>query len=152
MRVIKKLLKFIILKKLIPMLKFNELKAGDFVMAEFDGQLKEGEIVNVDNIDRKVCILTNDGQEFWYELKNISPITLDESQLFKLGFQKQDNGDGSAKYSKGAFRVLIHNPDDFSNFEMWYREDKRHISKPIYLHDFQNKYLEMTKIHLSKES
>jgi hypothetical protein len=133
------------------MLKFNELKAGDFVLAEYDGQVKEGEITNVDNIDRKVCVLTLDGQEFWYEPKNLVPIVLDEAQLFKLGFQKQANSDGSAKYSKGAFRVLTHKPADFSNFEMWYREDQRHISQPIYLHDFQNKYLEMTKIHLTKD-
>lgn len=132
------------------MLKFNELKLGDFVVAEYDGQLKEGEITNIDNLDKKVCILTADGQEFWYEPKNLNPIVLDESQLFKLGFQKQENSDRSVKYSKGAFRVLIHKSDDFSTFEMWYREDKRLIKQPIYLHDFQNKYLEMTKIHLTK--
>ncbi len=132
------------------MLKFNELKLGDFVMAEYDGQLKEGEVTNIDNIDRKVCVVTSDDQEFWYEPQHLNPITLDELQLFNLGFQKQPNGDGSAKYSKGAFRVLIHNPDDFSNFEMWYREDHRHIKQPIYVHDFQNKYLEMTKVHLTK--
>ncbi len=133
------------------MLKFNELKEGAFVMAEFDGQVKEGEITDVDNLDKKVCVLTADGQEFWYEPKHLMPIVLDEAQLFKLGFQKQANGDGSTKYSKGAFRVLIHNPDDFSNFEMWYREDKRHIKQQIFLHDFQNKYLDMTKIHLAKD-
>jgi hypothetical protein len=132
------------------MLKINELKLGDLVMAEYDGQLKEGEITNADTIDKKVCVVTTDGQEFWYEPKNLTPIVLDESQLFKLGFQKQANGDGSSKYSKGAFRVLIHNPDDFSTFEMWYREDHRLIKQPIYLHDFQNKYLDMTKIHLTK--
>ncbi len=132
------------------MLKFNELKVGDFVMAEYDGQEKEGEITDVDVLDRKVCVLTSDGQEFWYDPKNLTPISLDEAQLFKLGFQKQVNGDGSIKYLKGAFRVLIHKPDDFSNFEMWYREDQRHIRQQIYLHDFQNKYLEMTKVHLTK--
>lgn len=133
------------------MLKFNELKVGDFVMAEYDGQLKAGEVTDIDNIDRKVCVLTGDDQEFWYEPQRLKPITLDESQLFNLGFQKQANADGSIKYSKGAFRVLIHKPDDFSNFEMWYREDQRHISQLIYLHDFQNKYLAMTKVHLTKE-
>ncbi|WP_018617023.1 hypothetical protein [Segetibacter koreensis] len=133
------------------MLKFNELKVGDFIMAEFEGQIKEGEITDVDTLDKKVCVLTADGQEFWYEPKHLKPLILDEAQLFKLGFQKHANSDGSAKYSKGAFRVLIHKPDDFSNFEMWYREDKRHIKQPIYLHDFQNKYLEMTKIHLTKD-
>lgn len=132
------------------MLKFNELKVGDLIMVEFDGQQKEGEIVEVNNLDRQVCVLTNDGQEFWYEPKDAYPIVLDEAQLFKLGFQKQANGDGSVKYLKGAFRVLIHQPNNFSNFEMWYREDQRHIAQPIYLHDFQNKYYEMTKVHLTK--
>lgn len=132
------------------MLKFNELKLGDFVMAEYDGQLKAGEVTDVDNLDKKVCILTSDDQEFWYEPRDLKPIPLDESQLFNLGFQKQANGDGSAKYSKGAFRVLVHRPNDFSSFEMWYREDQRHISESIYVHDFQNKYFNMTKVHLTK--
>jgi len=131
------------------MLKFNELKAGDLIMAEYDGKLKEGEITDVDHLDKKVCVLTED-QEFWYDLAHLRPILLDESQLFKLGFQKEASDDGSVKYVKGAFRVLIHNPDDFYNFEMWYREDIRHIKEPIHVHDFQNKYLDMTKTHLSK--
>jgi hypothetical protein len=132
------------------MLKFNELKLGDFVMAEYDGQLKEGEVTDLNHLDKQVCILNEDDQEFWYEPVNLKPIPLDETQLFNLGFQKQANDDGSVKYMKGAFRVLIHKPGDFSNFEMWYREDQRHIAQPIYVHDFQNKYLEMTKVHLTK--
>ena len=134
------------------MLKFNELKLGDLVMAEYDGQQKEGEIINVDHLDRMVCVKTADGQEFWYNAKHLVSIALDEAQLFKLGFQKEANADGSAKYSKGAFRVLIFKPDDFSNFEMWYREDRRYIKQPIAVHDFQNKYLDMTKIHLTKDA
>lgn len=132
------------------MLKISELKSGDLIMAEYDGQHKEGEITNADNNDKKVCVRTADGQEFWYEPKHLIPIPMDETQLFKLGFQKEANADGSAKYSKGAFRVSVRNPDDFSNFEMWYREDKRVIKLPIYVHDFQNKYLDMTKIPLTK--
>ena len=132
------------------MLKFNELKVGDLVFAEYDGHEKEGEIIEVDGIDRKVCVLTGEGQEFWYQPKDLKPIIFDEAQLFKVGFQKHDNGDGTIKYMKGAFRVLIHTPGNFSNFEMWYREDQRHIKGPIFLHDFQNKYLAMTKIPLTK--
>lgn len=132
------------------MLKFNELKTGNIVMAEYDGQLKEGEVTNADNIDKKVCVVNADGQEFWYDAAHLEPVALDEGQLFKLGFQKDPNTDGSVKYLKGAFRVLIPHPDDFTNFEMWYREDKRYIKQPIYVHDFQNKYLDMTKIHLAK--
>lgn len=132
------------------MLKFSELKVGDLVMAEYDGQLKEGEIIDVNNLDQQVCILTNDGQDFWYEPSHVFPITLDESQLFKLGFQKHATEKGEIKYMKGAFRVLLHSEGNFSNFEMWYREDRRHIGYPINLHDFQNKYYEMTKVHLTK--
>jgi hypothetical protein len=132
------------------MLKLSELKVGDLVLAQYDGQLKEGEIIQVDRLDEKVCIKNGDEQEFWYEVNHIQPIPLDESQLFKLGFQKQNNEDGSVKYMKGAFRVLLHHVSDFTNFEMWYREDQRHISAPIYVHDFQNKYLDMTKVVLAK--
>ena len=132
------------------MLKIGELKVGDLVYAEYDGQLKEGEITNVDRLDGKVCILTDEEQEFWYEASHIKPLVLDESQLFKLGFQKQVNPDGTVKNMKGAFRVKLHRENDFSGFEMWYREDLRHIKQPIFVHDFQNKYLDMTKIHLGK--
>ena len=132
------------------MLKINELKVGDLVMVEYDGQWQEGEVNNIDRGDGKACVKTSEDQEFWYEPSHMRPIPLDEGQLFKLGFQKQENPDGSVKYSKGAFRVLLHTPGNFSTFEMWYREDKRHITQPSFVHDFQNKHLEMTKVVLEK--
>ena len=131
------------------MLKFNDLKVGDLVMAEFDGNLKEGEISDVNHEDKQVCVITGE-QDFWYEADQIRPIPLDEAQLFKLGFQKEAQPDGSVKYIKGAFRVLIHHPNEFSNFEMWYREDRRHMKEPIWVHQFQNNYYDMTKVHLTK--
>ncbi len=131
------------------MIKYNELKPGDLVMVEYDGQLREGEVRNLNGDEKQVCVET-EVQDFWYELRDLHPISLDESQLFKLGFQKQVNENGSVKYMKGAFRVLLHSPDDFSNFEMWYREDHRRITQLIKVHTFQNYYLEMTKIHLTK--
>jgi hypothetical protein len=132
------------------MLKLSELKVGDIVMVEYDGQMREGEVTDIDRIDAKACVATSEEQEFWYDSHHMSPIRLDEAQLFKLGFQKQPNTDGSVKYAKGAFRVLLHHPNDFSNFEMWYREDQRHIGEPIYVHEFQNKFLAMTKVPLTK--
>ncbi len=133
------------------MLKVNELKVSDIVMITYDGKAQEGEVTNVDHGGSKALILTGD-QEFWYDEKDISPIPFDESQLLKLGFTKQANDDGTVKYMKGAFRVLLHHANDFSKFEMWYREDTRLVRTPIMLHDFQNKYLEMTKIHLTVAS
>ena len=132
------------------MLKISELKEGDLVMAEYDGQWKEGEITNVDRLDGKVEVTTAPDQEFWYDSKHLNPILLDESYLFKLGFQKQPSDNGTIKYTKGAFRALVHQAGNFSDFEMWYREDKRHITHPIYVHEFQNDYLEMTKVPLLK--
>lgn len=132
------------------MLKVNELKVSDLVMAEYDGNQKEGEVINVDTVDHKALIVTEDDREFWYEEKSITAIMLDEMQLTKLGFTKQPNDDGTVKYMKGAFRVLLHHANDFTTFEMWYREDTRLIRQAIFVHDFQNKYYEMTKVHLTK--
>lgn len=132
------------------MLKISELKEGDLVMAEYDGQWKEGEITNVDRIDAKAEVVTLDDQAFWYDAKHLNPILLDESYLFKLGFQKHATDNGAVKYTKGAFRVLIHQAGNFSNFEMWYREDQRHITHPIQVHEFQNDFLAMTKVPLTK--
>lgn len=131
------------------MIKFSELKPGDFVLAEFDGNLTEGEVVDLNGDEKQVCVKTS-VQEFWFETSQLHPITLDESQLYRLGFQKEEHDDGSVKYMKGAFRVLLHQPGQFTNFEMWYREDRRHIVNPIYVHEFQNHYLHMTKVPLLK--
>ena len=133
------------------MIKFNELKVGDYVIANYDGNLWEGEVIELNANEKQVCVLT-DVQEFWFESKDLSPIPLDEAQLFKLGFQKQPLDDGDIKYTKGAFRVLLHRENDFSNFEMWYLEDRRHITGPINVHEFQNHYLQMTKVHLTRDN
>lgn len=131
------------------MIKYSELKVGDYVLAEYNGQQKEGEIVQLNGDEKQVCIVSGD-QEFWFETSQLHPIQLDETQLYRLGFQKHENEDGSVKYGKGAFRVLLHQPNNFSVFDMWYREDKRHIVEPITVHEFQNHYLEMTKVHLTE--
>ena len=132
------------------MIKFNELKRGDYVMAEYDGQKREGEVMDLNGDEKQVCVKSGD-QDFWFETDHLYPIPFDEAQLFKLGFQKHENEDGTVKYMKGAFRVLLHHPNDFSNFEIWYREDRRHIGQPTTVHEFQNQYLQMTKVHLTTD-
>jgi hypothetical protein len=132
------------------MIKYNELKIGDLVMADYEGSLLEGEIVDLNGDEKQVCVQIGETQEFWFEPSQLKPIKLDEGQLFRLGFQKHGNEDGTVKYMKGAFRVLLHGADDFNDFSMWYREDKRHLTQPITVHEFQNHYLAMTKIHLDK--
>ena len=77
-------------------------------------------------------------------------LPLTDRQLVRLGFEKQTDGaSGPVKYMKGAFRLMTPAPDRFDNFEMWYREDRRHITQPIFVHELQNHYRDMTKVELS---
>ena|SRR5579863_5046148 len=131
------------------MIKFQELKIGDIVIAEFEGKQSEGAVIDLDREDKEVCVET-DVQDFWYTPDHLFAIPLDEAQLKKFGFEIKANGNGTVKYMKDAFRILLSKPDDFSNFEMWYREDRRHIKTPISVHELQNHYLQMTKVDLTR--
>lgn len=133
------------------MIKFQDLKQGDYVIADFDGKMEEVEVVQFNRDEKEVCV-DNGVQEFWFLGDKLYPLPLDENQLMKLHFQKQTNDDGSVKYLKGAFRILIPQADSFSDFEIWYRDEKRHMLHPIAVHQLQNHYLEMTKVHLTDES
>ena len=132
------------------MIKFNELKTGDYVLAESDGQAWQGEVTDF-NHDEKEISVYNGVQEFWFKDEDLYPLPLDEEQLFKLKFQKQTNGDGSVKYSKGAFRIQTQQQDNFSHFEIWYRDEKRIMLHPISVHQLQNHHLQMTKVHLTDD-
>lgn len=132
------------------MIKFHELKTGDYVLAKQDGTTWAGEVTNLNGDEKEVCV-DNGVQEFWFKPEELSPLPLDNDQLMKLKFQREDLEDGSAKYKKGAFRILLPQKDDFSLFDVWYREEKRHILHPISVHQLQNHYLEMTKVHLTDE-
>jgi len=133
------------------MIKFSELQVGDIVRAEFEGTAREGEIVKLDREDKQACVLT-EVQEFWYSAEHLHPIPLSDEWLRNLNFSKTENEDGSVKYSKDAFRILVHRKDDFNNFEIWYREDRRHMNHHLMVHELQNHFLQMTKVHLTKEA
>ena len=133
------------------MIRFNDLKPGDLVLAEYDEKLWEGEVVELNREDKEVCIRT-EVQDLWFTVPHLKGIPLDDHQLARLGFEKQSNGDGGpVKYLKGAFRILLMEPNRFDNFEMWYREDRRHMMAPIFVHELQNLYRAMTKVELSQE-
>lgn len=133
------------------MIKFHEIKVGDYLIADNDGDKKPGEVTNLNHDEKQVCV-DNGVQEFWYETSQLSAIPLDEAQLERLKFHKQVNEDGSTKYSKGAFRMQVPAGGDFSNFEIWYRDEHRHIMQPISVHNLQNHFHDMTKVHLNEES
>ncbi|WP_431214971.1 hypothetical protein ACQ86N_09630 [Puia sp. P3] len=132
------------------MIQFHELRNGDIVLVEFDGQRNEGEVIGLDGAERKINVRVGEQDEFWYDPKDLFPIPLDEGQLMKLGFDKMALENGQVKYMRGPFRILLSKDGDFSHFEMWYREDRRHMTQPLSVHQLQNHYHQMTKIDLSR--
>ncbi len=131
------------------MIKLQDLQVGDFVMADFDGQQREGTVTDLNRLAKEVCIST-DVQEFWFKPDVLHAIPLNDEQLVKLNFVKEDNEDSAVKYKKGAFRVLLPDKNNFSRIEIWYREDRRVLNQPLSVHELQNHYLQMTKIPLSR--
>jgi hypothetical protein len=132
------------------MIKFSELKQGDYVLAESDGQAWQGEVTNFNHDEKEICV-NNGVQEMYFKSEDLYPLPVDEAQLLKLKFTKHVNEDGSVKYMKGAFRVQTPKQDDFSHFEIWYRNEKRIITHPIPVHVLQNHYHAMTKVHLTDD-
>jgi hypothetical protein len=129
------------------MLKIGELKAGDIIKVEDEGVEREGVVVEISHEEHK-ALVDNGVQEFWYGPEEMHPISLTEEQLLKLGFEKENIEGGGVKYMKGAFRLVTPKAGDFSNIEMWYREDRRHFNFPIGVHQLQNLHMDMTKVPL----
>ena len=130
------------------MIKIGQLQAGDIVMVNDEGQMREGVVVNKD-IAENLIQVDNGVQEFWYQPEDLYPVALDDEQLLKLGFEKEQI-DGAIKYKKGAFRLVTDHPSSFSKIEMWYREDRRNFNNPISVHELQNLHLQMTKVPLER--
>jgi len=132
------------------MIKLSELQPGDIVLAEYEGQLWEGTVKELNREDKEVCVETSI-QEFWFKPEALHPIPLNEEQLLKLGFQKveNENGTDSVKYKKDSFRILLPHKGDFSKLEIWWREDHRYLQQAINVHELQNHYYQMTKVELN---
>ena len=131
------------------MIKFSDLKPGDIVMADFEGKRWEGIVKDLNKEDKEVCVET-EVQQFWFSPNDLYSIPLSDAQLKRLHFEKQENGEG-VKYLKGAFRIQIPKNGDFSDFEIWYREDRRHMKQTIGVHELQNHYYQMTKVELNED-
>lgn len=130
------------------MLKIGNLKSGDIIVVNDEGVKREGTVVSVSHEENQ-ALVDNGVQEFWYSPEEMEAVPLDESQLLKLGFTREEQ-EGAVKYKKDSFRLVTPRKGDFSNVEMWWREDRRHFSFPLGVHELQNLYLDMTKVHLEK--
>lgn len=133
------------------MLKFSDLKIGDYVIASNDGDARRGEITNLNGNEKQVCVDTG-AQSFWYETDQLEALPITDEELRSLKFHRETQEDGTIKYMKGAFRMLVPKEGDFSRLEIWYRDEQRHIVHPIHLHELQNHFYEMTKVYLNNES
>jgi hypothetical protein len=132
------------------MIKFSEIKIGDFLLGEYEGKKWVGEVINLNNDEKQVCLET-EVQEFWFETEDLYPIPIEDESLRTLNFVREDMADGSVKYKKGSFRMLIPAAGDFSRMDIWYRDDKRINPDIHYIHQLQNHYHQMTKVHLTDE-
>lgn len=130
------------------MIKFNELKHGNHVMVLNEGTWMEGVVQHVNPDDGGQVEVKTGVQTAWYSLFDVDSIPLSEEQLLRFGFEKEVMESGNMKFKHGAFRVLVGPTKLFTDFLMWYREEKCHITYPMQLHQFQNRYEAMVKIPL----
>jgi hypothetical protein len=130
------------------MLKINNLKSGDIIMVEDDGVMREGTVVKI-NHEENQALVDNGVQEFWYSPEEMTAVPLDDKQLATLGFTREEFENGY-KYKKDSFRLVTPQKENFSHVEMWWREDRRSFHTPLAVHELQNLYLDMTKVHLYK--
>jgi hypothetical protein len=131
------------------MIKISDLKEGDVVRVLFDGEERDGIVTDVDREENQAQI-DNGIQEFWYGPEDIIPVPMTEDRLINiLGFEKEDGPEGT-KFKKGAFRIVVHDPGNYTNLDIWYREDHRHFNHALYLHELQNHHLDMTKVQLER--
>lgn len=131
------------------MIKISDLKEGDIVNVLEEGMEREGVVTNVDKNENMACI-DNGIQEFWYGPEKLHPLPITEERLTNLlGFEKEA-GENEVKFKKGAFRLVVKDPGNYTNMDIWYREDRRHFTHAIYLHELQNHHLDMTKVPLER--
>jgi len=132
------------------MIKFQDIQVGDYLLAEYEGKVWEGEVIGLQNDQHLVHVQTS-VQSFWFEPEHLVPIPLTATALLNLNFKEVTMEGGAVKYLKDAFRIVTPVTDDFSEFEMWYREDRRHNPHIKYIHELQNHFHDMTKVHLTKD-
>lgn len=133
------------------MIRLQDVKTGDTVLVKYEGDLLEGKVLEVNPEDKQVCVLTHEQQDFWYSLDDLYPIPLDEAQLLRLKFQKDEaqssNGSG-AVYVRGPFSVRLYKQDGQDITRLDYRDEHREIKGLLTVNQLQNHYQGMTNFHL----
>ncbi len=127
---------------------FKELKKGNLVLVRFNNKEVEGEVTDLMKVDKNIGVATS-VQEYYFNVKDVFPIPLSDSQLHKFGFHRTIQPDGSVIYNNfETFQIHLSKENDFSTITLVYKEDIR-INPAIHgIHQLQNLYADMTKMHL----
>src|ERR1044072_1767193 len=125
------------------MIRLHDVKTGDTVLVKYEGELLEGKVLEVNPEDKQACVLTHEQQDFWYSLEDLFPIPLDETQLLRLKFQKDEaqysNGSGVV-YVRGPFSVRLYKQEGQDVTRLDYRDEHREIKGPLTVNQLQNHY------------
>lgn len=133
------------------MIKLNELKEGDIIQVDFEGQRTVGDITDISTGDKKVRVAHGE-QEFWYDFHDCYAVPIDDGQLQELGFSAVAPPDGRGKaWERGPFTVQFvpEGPDEHALLH--YRDETRHVHAGDirFLHQLQNYYHGMTNFELT---
>ena len=125
----------------------RNFKYRDIVNVNYEDQLIQGEVEEVNNVNKTVKVLHTDN-EYWYGLEDISPVKINIEQLLQLGFHVVGKEEEYEIYEKGPFTVKI----DFSREDhpaiLHYRDETREIVNLRYMHELQHHYKSMTNFEL----
>lgn len=129
------------------MIPFSHIKTGNYFKIRDGETLREGIVRNIDLGSKQVEVY-NGIQDFWYNTEELVPIIVDDFQLKRLQFTAEPREEGGWKYKKGAFRIYLPQEGRFDQMTLKYRDEVRHIHGPMYVHELQNHFHEMTKVLL----
>jgi hypothetical protein len=130
------------------MIKLTEVKEGDIVIADFEGQKRVGDVLEVSRGDKKALVAHGEN-EFWYDMTHIYAVPLEPGILAELGFKKAEDQSNGLSYERGPFTLLYINTEkDIYNL-LHYRDETRHVHNMQYLHQLQHHYKGMTNFELT---
>jgi hypothetical protein len=140
------------------MIQMHDLKSGDIVNVDLEGALVSGSVLEIDREGGQICVVTNDDQESWYAPAELFPIRVNKDELENLQFSTDIAPDpnttapitgDTVTYVRGPFSIEVHDPSNFEHLTLFYRnEAPRVFHHGLALHELQNHYLDMTKVHL----
>ena len=117
----------------IPLKKTNTIASQNDASFNLDNQNKDLEKQNIQ--------ISEDPNSQLQLNANVNP-------LDKTAYLSETN-----KFVKKNRRLILpkNQSNNFSQFGMWYREDRRLNPHIKYVHELQNQYYDMTKVHLTKD-